>query len=106
MGRLADIPFEIIKIDISLIAAVDTDPRVQSVVTGITDMARRLGAMTAAEGVERVAQLAPLRQMGCDLAQGFHFSPSLAAAELEALLTTSASGASIATSVPVQRPAL
>jgi diguanylate cyclase (GGDEF)-like protein len=105
MSRLADIPFEIIKIDISLVAVVDTDPRAESVVTGITDIARRLGAMSVAEGVERVEQLAPLRRMGCDLAQGFHFSRSLPAAELEALLTAAAPGAPITSAARVPRPA-
>jgi EAL domain-containing protein (putative c-di-GMP-specific phosphodiesterase class I) len=105
MIRLANIPFDIIKIDISLVAGVDTDPRAESVITGITDLARRLGATTVAEGVERVEQLAPLRHMGCDLAQGFHFSRSLPAAELEALLTATAPGSPIASAGPVPRPA-
>jgi EAL domain-containing protein (putative c-di-GMP-specific phosphodiesterase class I) len=107
ISRLAHIPFEIIKIDISLIALVDTDARAQSVITGITDLARRIGAMTVAEGVERVGQLAPLRQMGCDQAQGFYWSPSLPPAELEALLgapASKASRAATATAAPVPRP--
>ena len=106
MSRLANIPFEIIKIDISLVAVVDTDARTQSVITGITDLARRLGARTVAEGVERMEQLAPLRQMSCDLAQGFHFTPSLPVAELEALLVPDGEMAPIPNAAPVPRPAI
>jgi EAL domain-containing protein (putative c-di-GMP-specific phosphodiesterase class I) len=106
MSRLATIPFEHIKIDISLIAVVDSDPRAQSVITGVTDLARRLGALTVAEGIERIEQLAPLRQMGCDLAQGFHFSPSLPPAELEALLAAGSPGVPTVVPVRVPRPAV
>ena len=106
LSRLAHIPFEFIKIDISLIAVVDSHTRAESVITGLTDLARRLGAQTVAEGIERVEQLAPLRQMGCDLAQGFHFSPSLPAAELESLLTGDAPGAPTVAPVRVTRPAI
>jgi EAL domain-containing protein (putative c-di-GMP-specific phosphodiesterase class I) len=107
MSRLANIPFEVIKIDISLVALVDTDARTQSVVTGITDLARRLGALTVAEGIERMEQLAPLRQMSCDLAQGFHFTPSLPPAELEALLAPDdGEMAPIPNAAPVPRPAI
>jgi diguanylate cyclase (GGDEF)-like protein len=86
MGRLPSTPFEIIKIDRSLVAQIAADPRGESVVTGITDLARRLGATCIAEGVEDAEQLVRLRQMGCDMAQGFHFSPALPPKELELLV--------------------
>ena len=86
MGRLPSTPFEIIKIDRSLVAQIAADPRGESVVTGITDLARRLGATCIAEGVEDAEQLVRLRQMGCDMAQGFHFSPALPPKELEVLV--------------------
>jgi diguanylate cyclase len=80
--------------DRSLIAGVGTDARAESVVTGVTDLARRLGALTVAEGVERPEQIPPLRAMGCQMAQGFHFAPALPADELESLVASSvASGA-------------
>ena len=89
MEQLARLPFKVIKIDRSLIASVDTDARAESVVTGVTDLARRLGARCVAEGVERASQIAPLRAMGCQLAQGFHFATALPPAELESLLAAS-----------------
>ncbi|HET9417408.1 MAG TPA: EAL domain-containing protein [Candidatus Limnocylindria bacterium] len=89
MEQLARLPFAVIKIDRSLIAAVDTDARAESVVTGVTDLARRLGARCVAEGIERASQIAPLRAMGCQLAQGFHFAPALPPVELESLVAAS-----------------
>jgi EAL domain-containing protein (putative c-di-GMP-specific phosphodiesterase class I) len=96
MEQLARLPFAVIKIDRGLVEHVDSDARAESVVTGITDLARRLGAVTVAEGVERPEQLAPLRAMGCQMAQGFHFAAALPAPELEARL---AAGAVPATAV-------
>jgi EAL domain-containing protein (putative c-di-GMP-specific phosphodiesterase class I) len=89
MEQLARLPFAIIKIDRSLVSRVDVDPRSESVVTGVTDLARRLGAETIAEGIERAEQVRPLRQMGCRMGQGFHFAPALPAHELEALIQPS-----------------
>ena len=89
MEQLARLPFAVIKMDRSLIAGVGTDARAESVVTGVTDLARRLGALTVAEGVERPEQIPPLRAMGCQMAQGFHFAPALPADELESLVASS-----------------
>ncbi len=93
MEQLARLPFAVIKIDRGLVAMVDTDARAESVVTGVTDLARRLGAITIAEGVERAEQLAPLRAMGCTLAQGFHFAPALPPASFESMLSAAEPGA-------------
>jgi EAL domain-containing protein (putative c-di-GMP-specific phosphodiesterase class I) len=90
MGRLPAAPFEMIKIDRSLVALIDTDSRAESVVTGITDLARRLDAICIAEGVEEPEQLVRLRRMGCQLAQGYLFSPGLPVAQLEDLVRDSA----------------
>jgi diguanylate cyclase (GGDEF)-like protein len=107
MEQLARLPFAIIKIDRSLVATVDTDPRAESVVTGITDLARRLGAETVAEGIERPAQIGPLRQMGCRMGQGFHFAPALPASALEALVQPEAGPLRVGRSraVRARRPA-
>lgn len=89
MEQLARLPFAVIKVDRSLVASVDTDSRAESVVTGVTDLARRLGALTVAEGIERAEQIPPLRAMGCQMAQGFHFAPALPPADLEELVASS-----------------
>jgi len=89
MEQLARLPFAVIKMDRSLVAGVGTDARAESVVTGVTDLARRLGALTVAEGIERAEQIPPLRAMGCQMAQGFHFAPALPPAELEELVASS-----------------
>lgn len=69
-------------------------------VPGMVDLTRRLGAATIAEGIEAATELAELRQIGCAMGQGYHFSPALPPAELEDLL-----GLAEAQGAPVLRPA-
>ena len=52
------------------------------IVRAVIDMADDLGLRVIAEGVEDRATLQVLASLGCDLAQGYHFSPPVGAAEL------------------------
>ena len=52
----------------------------------IVDLAHKLKLSVIAEGVETLAQLAYLRQIGCDEMQGFYFSRPIPALEFEALV--------------------
>jgi len=89
ISRLLESPFDVIKIDEGLLHAMGSDPRASAIVSGIVDLARRLGSVTIAEGVESPIHVTELRQLGCDLGQGFHFATALPAAELEEQLMTS-----------------
>ena len=88
ISRLLESPFDVIKIDEGLLHAMGSDPRASAIVSGIVDLARRLGSVTIAEGVESPIHVTELRQLGCDLGQGFHFATALPAAELEEQLMT------------------
>ena len=66
-----------------------SDPRAAAIASGIIDLGRRLGAHTIAEGIEGASEVTELRQMGCDLGQGFHFAPGLPPAELDEQLVRS-----------------
>ena len=94
ISRLVDSPFDVIKIDEGLLKAMKTDARAGAIVSGVLDLGRRLGSTTIAEGVEDQAQVTELRQLGCDYAQGFHFSPALAADDLEDAIRVESSTAS------------
>ncbi|NMM16074.1 MAG: EAL domain-containing protein [Cellulomonas sp.] len=72
LAYLRDFPIDIIKIDQSFVAEVDCDPKTNSLVMAIIEMAKALGATTIAEGIERPSQLESLRSLGCDLGQGWH----------------------------------
>jgi diguanylate cyclase len=86
VSRLLRHLFDVMKVDGSLVSAMHGDPRAEALVTGVIDLARRLGSTTIAEGVETAEAVTTLRQMGCELAQGYVFAPPMPAAELESTL--------------------
>lgn len=64
-----------LKIDRCLIKRLAKDKRNQKIVAAIIKMAHDIGIQVAAEGVEQETDLKLLRQLDCDVAQGFWFSP-------------------------------
>lgn len=61
-----------IKLDRALVAGIDRDPVRQALATALVDFAHRTGAIVIAEGVETASELAVVRELGFDQAQGFH----------------------------------
>ncbi|NLD77305.1 MAG: EAL domain-containing protein [Acidimicrobiales bacterium] len=73
-----------LKIDRSFVADLDSGrARDQAIVSASLVLARDLGFVSVAEGVETEGQRAVLTAMGCTLAQGYLYCPPLPAAELE-----------------------
>ncbi len=75
-------PVDVVKIDRSFVAGLGTDASDTAIVRSVIDLAHALSLQVVAEGVERPEQLDALRSLGCDVAQGFLFSPPRPAAEL------------------------
>jgi len=82
LARLQRLPVAVVKLDRSFISGIERNAGAQAVVRAAIDMSHALGKYVVAEGVEDAAQLALLSAMGCDIAQGFHISHPLPAAEL------------------------
>ncbi len=75
-----------LKLDCSLVAKVATDEKRRCLVGGMLSIGKGLGYQVQAKGVETRAQLAFLRKAGCDIAQGYLYSPALTATDISALL--------------------
>ncbi|HEY6611757.1 MAG TPA: EAL domain-containing protein [Pseudomonas sp.] len=72
-----------LKVDQSFVRHISEDGHDQSIVRAILGMARSLGMLTIAEGVETAAQLAELERLGCDEVQGYLLGRPLPAAEFD-----------------------
>jgi diguanylate cyclase (GGDEF)-like protein len=90
LSYLKRFPIDAIKIDRGFIAGLGTDRGDTAIVAAVINMARALGISVIAEGVENEAQAAALRTLGCDFAQGFHYSPPVPADVFGAFLTCAA----------------
>ncbi len=88
LASLKCLPVTKIKIDRSFVRDITRDPEDAAVVQAIVSLGHALGKRVVAEGVENEAQLAFLRRLGCDAAQGFLLAPPEAAVEIERLLAT------------------
>ena len=71
---LADLPVSVLKIEGELVRRATREPRVQAILRGIRDIAGELELTTVAEMVEDEETADFLREIGIDLAQGFHFA--------------------------------
>jgi len=74
LGFLDRLAIDGIKIDRSFIGHLGAGDRPLQLVRTIVALVRGLGFIPIAEGVETEEQLRLLRDMGCEFAQGFHFS--------------------------------
>lgn len=63
-----------VKIDGSFVAGLGQNPEDEAIVAAVIGLARTLGIETVAEGVETAEQVALLRGLGCDSAQGYHLA--------------------------------
>lgn len=65
---------DMIKLDIGLIRAIDTDSARRALVSALIFFARETGCMIVAEGIETDAELDVLRRLGVNKGQGYLFS--------------------------------
>ena len=71
-----------LKLDRSFVTHLDDDPRAAAIVESTITLARSLGLSVVAEGVETAPERDRLASLGCELAQGYHFSRPVPAALL------------------------
>ena len=93
LGSLQRFPLDVVKLDRALIWSLDEVSGV-AVVRAAVELGQALGMHVIAEGIETVDQLATLRELGCQLGQGFLFSKPLRADDAALLLDGSATIAS------------
>src|SRR4051812_27450274 len=87
LSYLKRFPIHALKIDQSFVREINTNPDDAAIATSIILMGRSLKLRVIAEGVESKSQLAFLRVMQCDEAQGYLFSPPVPPAQATEMMT-------------------
>ena len=85
LARLKHLPIDILKIDRSFVSEAHLDRDAGTMVRAMVQLAKNLGMIPLAEGIETAEELAFLRALACPLAQGYLFSRPVPAGEIPAL---------------------
>jgi EAL domain-containing protein (putative c-di-GMP-specific phosphodiesterase class I) len=93
LSQIVKLPIDALKIDRSFVAGMNVDPQAAVMVCAIIGLARALGCSVVAEGIETESQAGRLLATGCEVGQGFLFSPAVAARDVPGLLTCPLSAA-------------
>ncbi len=83
---LHQLPISAVKIDQSFVRRLPDDNGAVHIVQAATTLARNMGIKTVAEGVEEQSMYDAVRELGCDVAQGYLIARPLPAAEFDAWL--------------------
>ncbi len=86
LEHLKRLPVNELKIDKSFVMSMDRDAADRAIVASTSALGRSLGLRVVAEGVESETAARVLAAVGCDLAQGFHFSPPVPAEQIPPLV--------------------
>jgi EAL domain-containing protein (putative c-di-GMP-specific phosphodiesterase class I) len=86
LGQLRSFPVDMIKVDRSFVQGIEHDAKDAAITANLVSLAHALGLLAIAEGIESDGQLTSLRELGCDLAQGFLFARPAPPEQIDRLL--------------------
>jgi EAL domain-containing protein (putative c-di-GMP-specific phosphodiesterase class I) len=90
LGYLRRLPVDALKIDRSFVGGLPHDAASLSIVKATIELGHSLGLTVVAEGVEHDAQLAALRELGCDWAQGYRIARPMPSGDVQGWLAREA----------------
>jgi len=102
LGYLRDFPLDMIKIDKTFVDSVAHSPEAAAFADVIVKLGGTLKVQTVAEGIEHANQAQQLREIGCELGQGFFFARPVVA---EKLFEMVAAGGALLATPPAADPA-
>ncbi|MFN0139847.1 MAG: putative bifunctional diguanylate cyclase/phosphodiesterase, partial [Pyrinomonadaceae bacterium] len=89
LGYLMKLPISALKIDRSFVSMIDSQGKNDDIVRAIITLSRNLGLKVIAEGVETSAQVAALKRLKCESAQGYHYAEPMTFERLKKFLNYS-----------------
>ena len=85
LNMLSEMPIDVLKMDMKFVQSIEDSDANLRLVKAIQDIAKYLNLQIVAEGAETQRQIELLKDIGCDLVQGFYFSKPSPAEEFTAL---------------------
>lgn len=82
MEQLKKVPFTEIKIDKQFVSGAASDPEALAICESSLSLSKKLGLLAVAEGIETEQELFAIRDLGCDLAQGYFLGRPMPASEI------------------------
>ncbi|CAN5173643.1 hypothetical protein BH10PSE17_BH10PSE17_05530 [soil metagenome] len=86
LSHLQQLDLDTLKVDQSFVRDLLVDAGDAAITRAVISLGHGIGLKVVAEGVENLQQLAFLKECGCDLYQGFHFSPAIPGRAFEELM--------------------
>ena len=83
LNMLSAMPIDILKMDRTFVSNIEHSKKDSQLVELIISIAKKLNVLVVAEGVETKEQLSKLKEMGCEIVQGYYFSRPVTADEFE-----------------------
>ena len=74
LNVLKDIDLDMIKLDMQFLSEDSGNGKGSTILTAVVKMASKLNISVIAEGVESIEQADFLKDIGCDIIQGFYYS--------------------------------
>jgi EAL domain-containing protein (putative c-di-GMP-specific phosphodiesterase class I) len=86
LSHLRSLPISTIKVDRSFVSEIGNNPTDKAIVAAIISMGKAVGMRVVAEGIETEAQQDILKDLGCDVGQGFFFGRPVPSREVPSLV--------------------
>ncbi len=91
LGLLKNMPIDVLKLDKSFFTEIESHERSIAVVKSVIDLSKNLEIKTIAEGVETLDNAKILKQMGCDILQGYYYAKPMCQEDFRAFYDDEAS---------------
>ena len=85
LNQLKDMPLDVLKIDMKFLSKSENSHKAEIILRNVLRLSSDLGLYSLTEGVETEEQYKMLREMGCNLFQGYYFAKPMAVDEFEKL---------------------
>ena len=85
LNLLRDMPVDVLKIDMAFLGKTTHPKKAETILNNIIELAHQLNMISIAEGIELKNQLDMLKQMGCNVFQGYYFAKPMPLQDFEKL---------------------